>query len=218
MAGTINDLLSVIDRLIFQQDIQQNNPLGVVVKFDDLFPTSLTKAEAIRILQRIEHADGITFLSIDKDFGRTGPFESVFLNREKDQLSINIHVNADALVRLKKELNEQHPQTPSCSLKGAQIDLDEAKCLLIVDTWQVQFPPDRIEFRLCRFMMNQRVGDVTSWDVVYEAIEGKEPDNDKRTRKKIYDATNRVNTRIKEALNCKENFLIMQGKTLRRQY
>lgn len=86
-------------------------------------------------------------------------------------------------------------------------------------TVKVQLPPHRGEHAFCRAMFGYPANEPVSWDMVYEESTSEhltgDDKSDKRLKRKIYDASEATNKRIKIATGIDKMF-VWQGTTIKR--
>jgi hypothetical protein len=104
------------------------------------------------------------------------------------------------------------------ALNDKKVDFDDNGATIKIGDKSVSLPPYKNEHFLCRAIFEHKKGEPVDWSIIYEKMEESEPSNKVKNKRRVYDATEALNNRIKEILNTNDDFLTFKEKTITRNY
>lgn len=108
-----------------------------------------------------------------------------------------------------KQKDESTPQ--------GEVKFDDDKAVLKLGERECPLPPYKNEHFLCRAMFKFPIKELVDWSLIYKEITGEELQNAPKNKRMVYDATEAVNTRVKEIFGIDKLF-IWASKTIKRVY
>jgi hypothetical protein len=120
-----------------------------------------------------------------------------------------------------KPLKETPPQN-AMSLKGKEVEFDEALPAIVIDDEQYPLPPSKNEDYFARIMFRHRIGEFVDWSLIYATMEGVDSQRvdveNEKNKKMVRDTLNRLNKRIKELAHTEEDLFSWKNKSICRNF
>ncbi len=118
------------------------------------------------------------------------------------------------------DVNNHNANGEKVSLKGQDISFNDDSARIIIGKQAILLPPCKNEHSFCRVAFRIPKNEVTDWSVLYKEITGNDPDDEraKIQRRAVYDTMLKINKRISQALNTKDNLFVFQERTIRRAF
>lgn len=202
----------------------------LIAVLDEIISTIKSKKEPIIKMNQVPL--GMTFfevMEIIKSFSQshptalmTEPISDVIMHDIKI-----IHANLDLLLLHKsnavKSIKE-NSKTINLNTSTLHSEFDSEKSILKIDGHEIEIPPFKNEFYLCKVMFEKEIGQPVSWDEIYEEMTsdpalGTDKIDRQKLKRKLYDTREALHTRIRTQLGNYEITLFEQvNKTVIRKF
>lgn len=118
----------------------------------------------------------------------------------------------------KTTIQKIEQEKPKIFLKDTTIIYNDNEAVLLIGSQKCQLPPYKNEHYFCRAMFEHMAREAIDWSIIYEKMTGTESQNKVKDKRKIYDAFEAINKRVKATADTDDDFFTFKENTITRNY
>ena len=211
-------LKNELNRILLRDDFEKFANLIPVVPesiLDDEFEFELYRENELKLF--------LSFLGkFEKEFLLNGckeatPGEKEYIYQTSLLIKKHRKICGKVFKEIEDKSNDELRMKNKVFLHQKEIIFNDNLAQIIIGGEFYSMPPFKNNYYVCRIMFSRPVHEPVCWDEVYDVMQ-KDNSMDKSNWRKVYDAVNSVNNKIKELFNTDDNLFSWNNKCVIRNF